>query len=108
QFHDSKVASMEPSESPPARLDPWVAAMLERAGDMRTKRVLELGCGTGDLAIHLARAGADLTVLDISSRSVEITRARVNRFAEGASIKVTVGPAEATGLTPNNFDLILG
>ena len=108
QFHDAKVASMEIVASPPACPDPWVAAMLQRAGDVRAKRVLELGCGTGDLAIQLACAGANLTVLDVSRRSVEMTCARVNRFADGASIKATVAPAEATTLATSSFDLILG
>src|SRR5437867_3363934 len=99
---------MEPAASPPTALDPWVTAMLERAGGLRSKRVLELGCGTGDLAIHLARAGAELTVLDISPRSVEISRERVARFAEGASVETAVAPAEATGLSDKSFDLVLG
>jgi SAM-dependent methyltransferase len=107
QFHDVKVTSTE-ADTPPAPLDAWVRAMLGRVGWLRDKRVLELGCGNGDLAIDLALAGADLTVLDISPRSVDITCARLKRFAPGVKVEALVAPAEATGLSGNNFEVILG
>jgi SAM-dependent methyltransferase len=106
-FHDAKVAAIG-TNAPPAPLDPWVAAMLRSAGQLQHQRVLEIGCGSGDLAIRLANAGADLTVLDISQRSVETTHERVKQFAKGASIRTVVAPAEATGLPAGSFDLVLG
>jgi SAM-dependent methyltransferase len=106
-FHDAKVAAIE-TTAPPAPLDPWVATMLAAVGQLQHQRVLEIGCGSGDLAIRLANAGADLTVLDISQRSVEIARERVKQFAKGASIRTVVAPAEATGLPADSFDLIIG
>jgi SAM-dependent methyltransferase len=107
EFHDAIVATID-ATMPPVPADPWVRAMLDQAGPLQTKRVLEFGCGSGDLAIQLASAGAILTVLDISPRSVEITCERVAHFVEGASVIGVVAPAEATGLPGEGFDLIIG
>jgi SAM-dependent methyltransferase len=45
---------------------------LFRPGD----RVLDLGCGTGDDALHLAGRGVQVAGIDCSERMVEIARAR--------------------------------
>ena len=49
-------------------------------------RVLDMGCGTGIVAIYLAKAGCDVTAVDINERALENTRenAKINE----AEIKV--------------------
>src|SRR5215510_7247700 len=44
--------------------------------DIAGKAVLEVGCGMGTHAAMLARAGAQLTAIDITERAVEMTRRR--------------------------------
>jgi SAM-dependent methyltransferase len=45
--------------------------MLEEIGfEAEGARVLDIGCGPGALSIPLARAGADVTALDISSKAI--------------------------------------
>lgn len=57
----------------------WTAAddfFLSFANEQPTSRVLDLGCGTGRLAIALARAGHAVTGLDPHSGSLDAARAK--------------------------------
>ncbi len=54
----------------PLRLD----YILQRAGGVFGKKVLDVGCGGGILAESMARAGAIVTGLDISSEPLQVAR----------------------------------
>jgi SAM-dependent methyltransferase len=49
---------------------------LRLLGEVRGKRVLDLGCGSGQASIALARKGAHAIALDASARQLERARAR--------------------------------
>lgn len=44
--------------------------------DVKGLRILDAGCGTGQLAIDLAQKGADVTAIDISPALVDIAQSR--------------------------------
>ncbi|MDP3989384.1 MAG: methyltransferase domain-containing protein [bacterium] len=46
--------------------------MISVAGELRGRRVLDLGSGTGNLAVMLCRSGANVTAVDYSSEGQEI------------------------------------
>jgi 2-polyprenyl-3-methyl-5-hydroxy-6-metoxy-1,4-benzoquinol methylase len=72
------------------------------------KRVLEIGCGIGTDTINFARRGASVTAVDLSEKSLEITRARAKVF--GLSDRIQLFCADAERLTSSipveKYDLI--
>lgn len=68
-------------------LDQRLAAVLSLVNPLRGEVVLDLGCGRGELAYHMARAGAEVTAVDYSETAVEI--ARQHYADKGAGLKLT-------------------
>ena len=67
--------------------------------------VLDVACGTGNLAIPAARTGASVTGVDIAPNSVE--QARQNAKAEGLNAKFDEGDAEALPYADASFDAVV-
>jgi 2-polyprenyl-3-methyl-5-hydroxy-6-metoxy-1,4-benzoquinol methylase len=60
----------------------------------RGKKVLEIGCGIGTDTINFARAGAHVTTVDISEKSMELARQRASIFGLQDRIRFCAGNAE--------------
>jgi len=60
-------------------------------------RVLDVGCGTGTHARHLAARGHPVTAVDFSARAVELARLK----ADERALDVTVRRADALDLDPS-------
>jgi ubiquinone/menaquinone biosynthesis C-methylase UbiE len=75
-------------------------AMLELAGDVRGRRILDAGCGSGPLALALRERGADLTGFDGSPAMVELAR---RRLGEDVSLQVA-NLAEPLPYSDGEFD----
>ena len=58
------------------------------------KRVLEVGCGIGTDSINFARAGAQLTAVDLSSESLKIARQRAEVMGVADRIEFVQANAE--------------
>ena len=58
----------------------------------RGKKVLEIGCGIGTDSINFARAGADVTVVDLSDESLELCKRRFDVY--GLKARFFLGDAE--------------
>lgn len=70
------------------------------------KKVLEIGCGIGTDSVNFARAGADLTVVEFSDKSLDICKKRFRLYSLTA--KFYFGNAEelSSFLPPEKYDLI--
>ncbi len=75
-------------------------AAAERIGP----RVLDIGCGTGDLAIWLAGQGRAVTGVDFLSEPIE--RARAKAAAAGVEANFLQMDALAVGEIPERFDAV--
>ena len=72
------------------------------------KRVLEIGCGIGTDTVNFARAGAQVTAVDLSDASADVARRRLEVYGLGDRVTIHVGNAEElpTILPAQTFDLV--
>lgn len=68
-------------------------------------RVLDVACGTGNVAILAAVAGASVTGVDIATNLLEQARVRADR--EGVDVAFDEGDAEALPYADASFDLVV-
>jgi 2-polyprenyl-3-methyl-5-hydroxy-6-metoxy-1,4-benzoquinol methylase len=74
----------------------------------RGKRVLEVGCGIGTDSINFARAGADLTAVELSGESLRIAEQRADVMGVADRIRFVQANAEelTSVLDPEPYDLV--
>ena len=68
------------------------------------RQLLDVGCGSGQLALIAAKDGLDVTGVDIASNLVE--RARMRARAEGLSARFQEADAEALPFEDASFDVV--
>lgn len=88
-----------------SRLKREIVARYARPG----LRILEIGCGTGELAVRLARRGARVTGIDASLEMLDVARLRVaaNDLEEQVDLHLMDATQIVERFEPGSFDLIL-
>lgn len=86
-------------------LEPGALEFLDRLEVAPGTRMLDVGCGAGQIAIPAARAGVRVTGIDIASNSIEQARARAR--AEGVEAQFDEGDAEMLPYPDASFDLVV-
>src|SRR5579871_5418856 len=80
------------------------ALFVRRIGIAPGSRVLDVGCGAGQLALIAARSGAAVTGCDIATNWIQRARARAK--AEGLNVVFEEGDAEALPYADASFDVV--
>ena len=85
--------------------EPGAADFIARLGLRRGERVLDVACGTGNLTLPAARAGAAVTGIDIAPALVAQLLARAD--SEGLEVDAREGDAEALPFEHASFDTVV-
>jgi ubiquinone biosynthesis O-methyltransferase len=81
------------------------ALILELAGNVAGLRVLDVGCGDGELALQLWERGAQITGIDASPEMIEAARVRAKN--RKATIAFEVAAAEQLPFASDRFDMLV-
>ena len=87
----------------------WHRFMMRKAGDIRGKRCLDVGTGTGEIAFHVARtAGEGSTVVgvDITPRMLELAARKEAELGLPVRIDWREGDALNLDFPDGSFDLV--
>ena len=110
EFHD-EWANSEDVEKIDVRASnevctaPEMRYITKRLGDMKGKRLLDVGCGLGEASVYFAMLGADVTSFDLSQGMLDATSRLAQ--ANGVSVKQHVASAEDMQLSSDaKFDII--
>ena len=85
--------------------EPGAAEFINRLNIQPDEQVLDVACGTGNLAIPAARNGAQVTGIDIAPNLVE--QAQAWAHTEGLAIRFEEGNAEQMPYAAASFDTIV-
>lgn len=78
--------------------------LVERVDPRPREGFLDVATGTGAVALRAARAGADVTGVDLAPALVETARLRAGH--EGLSVRFDVGDAESLPYEDASFDIV--
>lgn len=74
--------------------------VIKMLGDIKGKKVLDVGAGTGRLSLDLLSAGATVTAVDVSEEMLKLLKRK------NARIETVVGDAENLPFSNNTFDIV--
>ncbi len=105
-------------ESAPSRYDRGIRLLtfgtVDKSYDRLTsniqpgQQVLDLGCGTGALAIRAAQKGAKVKGIDINAQMVEIAQRQIEQAGLSDSVQFQgMGIVELDGEPSENYDVVM-
>jgi len=75
-----------------------------RMGDIRGKRLLDLGCGLGESSVYFALQGADVLAVDLSPEMCYLTERAAEQH--GVALRTMAASVEDLRLDGDEFDLV--
>jgi len=86
-------------------LEPGALEFFDRLSVPPGTKLLDIGCGAGQLTIPAAKQGIDVTGVDLAQNLVDQANERAQE--EGLEVKIVQGDAEALDFPDGNFDISL-
>jgi SAM-dependent methyltransferase len=115
EYHDAQAARRRADLTAEALLvdddayldhESWIRPAMARLGDLRARRVLDLGCGHGMASVVLARRGAQVTGLELSGGYLAEARARA--ICNDTRIEWVQADAQMLPFGDGSFDCVWG
>src|SRR5690606_40912600 len=78
--------------------------ILEELGDLRGKKILDVGAGLGESSVYFALQGAEVYFNDISPKMGEFAKQLADKH--GVSLKYLIAPIERLEVHKDYFDVI--
>lgn len=111
EFHDewakgvdlNELLVRESFESPTAIENRYA---LEQLGDLRGKKILDMGCGAGESSVFFALKGAEVTACDISSEFLKVAQRLAAK--NGVSIQTVQSDSAHMPYPDASFDYVFG
>jgi 2-polyprenyl-3-methyl-5-hydroxy-6-metoxy-1,4-benzoquinol methylase len=110
EFHDAwadseDVEKIDVRASNEVCTAPEMRYLKQRLGNIKGKKLLDVGCGLGEASVYFALLGADVTSSDLSQGMLDATTRLAQ--ANGVNVKQHVASAEKMQLLPDaKFDII--
>lgn len=79
------------------------ADLIALSGIPSAGQILEIGCGTGQATLPLARRGYHLLAVELGARLAEVARHNLAAFP---NVRIEIGAFEDWPLDPESFDLV--
>lgn len=92
----------DPPGKPIRRCSPIGRARL--LGDIRGKKILDIGCGLGESSTYFAMEGADVTASDVSPGMLELAKKVAARFS--VNLSTHLASADENRLPDETFDVV--
>lgn len=86
-------------------LERVIDAVIDVIGPAAGMAAVDLGCGSGQLSLPLARQGATVTAVDISQKMIETLEEKAAK--EGLSVTTHVGPVQSIRIPGGSLDLVV-
>jgi 2-polyprenyl-3-methyl-5-hydroxy-6-metoxy-1,4-benzoquinol methylase len=93
-------------ESPAGKIraDRRASYFIQLGGMTVGKKVLEIGCGTGEFTKKIASSGADITAIDISPDLLEVAK----ETTPNVNVRFHIQNVEKLGFEDGSFDVVIG
>ena len=89
-------------------VDPSLLFGLERLGEVRGKKILDCGCGSGFSTIYLAKKGARVHAFDLSEEAVAVTQKRASLNGVSGRVSVLCSSLHSLPYPDRFFDAMFG